>query len=46
VPGNIVVVSLKANRIKSDATLDELRQLVDFYELKTPRPKRWRRNPA
>lgn len=47
VPGNVVVVSLKANRIKSDSSLEELRQLVDFYELNMPqRPKRWRRNPA
>ena len=32
VPGNIVVVSFRANTIKSDATLAELRQVVAFYE--------------
>lgn len=47
VRGNIVVVSLKANRIKSDSSVEELRQLVDFYELNTPQPvRRWQRNPA
>jgi hypothetical protein len=29
---NIVVISYKANRIKTDATLDELKQIVSFYE--------------
>jgi hypothetical protein len=47
VRGNIVVVSLKANRMKSDGTLEDLRALVDFYELITPgHHRRWRRNPA
>ena len=32
VPGNVVVVSWRANRIKSDATLEELRQIVRFYD--------------
>ncbi len=32
VPGNVIVVSLKANRIKNDATVDELRKVVEFYE--------------
>lgn len=32
VPGNIVIVSWRANRIKSDATLAELKALVRFYE--------------
>lgn len=32
VKGNIVIVSTKANRIKSDATLDELIKLVNFYK--------------
>ena len=29
---NIVIVSTRANRIKSDATLDEIRKVADFYE--------------
>ena len=29
---NIVIVSLRANRFKSDATLEELKRLVAFYE--------------
>jgi hypothetical protein len=32
VKGNVVVVSWRANRLKSDATLDELRAIVRFYE--------------
>ena len=32
VPGNVIVVSLKANRMKSDATISELKRLVEFYE--------------
>lgn len=32
VPGNVVVVSFKANRIKSNATINELRKVVEFYE--------------
>jgi hypothetical protein len=31
VPGNIIVVSFKANRIKSDATIRELRDVASFY---------------
>jgi hypothetical protein len=31
VPGNVVVVSARANRLKSDATIEELRCLVEFY---------------
>ncbi len=31
VPGNIVVVSRRANAIKRDATLEELRRIADFY---------------
>jgi len=31
VPGNVIVISFRANRIKNDATLDELRLLVEFY---------------
>jgi hypothetical protein len=32
VAGNVVVVSLKANAMKREASLDELRRLVAFYE--------------
>lgn len=32
VPGNVVVVSWKANRIKNDGTLDDLKKIVAFYE--------------
>lgn len=32
VKGNVVIVSLKANKIKRDATPLELRQVADFYE--------------
>lgn len=32
VPGNVVVISWKANRVKSNATLNEMRQIVEFYE--------------
>lgn len=30
--GNVIVVSYRANRLKSDATLDELRRIAGFYE--------------
>ncbi len=30
-PNNIVVVSTRANKLKSDATLDEMTKLVEFY---------------
>ena len=29
---NILVVSMKANRIKTDATVEEIRKVADFYE--------------
>ena len=32
VPGNIVVVSWRANRLKNDASSSELRKLADFYQ--------------
>lgn len=32
VPGNIVIVSLRANNIKSDASLDEINALASFYK--------------
>ncbi len=31
VPGNVRVVSLKAKRVKNDATVGELRALANFY---------------
>jgi len=31
VPGNILVISARANRLKSDATLEELRAIASFY---------------
>lgn len=31
VPGNVAVVSYRANRLKSDASLDELRAITKFY---------------
>lgn len=30
-PDNIVVISQKANRLKSNATLEEMKSIVDFY---------------
>lgn len=32
VKGNVVVVSFRVNRMKSDATVQELRKITDFYE--------------
>lgn len=29
---NIIVISYRANKLKSDATLDEMRKIVAFYE--------------
>lgn len=31
VPGNVIVVSMRANRIKSDATIEELQKIARFY---------------
>lgn len=31
VPGNIIVISGRANRLKADATIDELRAIASFY---------------
>lgn len=31
VPGNIIVISNRANRLKSDATIEELRAIASFY---------------
>lgn len=30
--GNVIVVSYRANRLKSDASLDELKKITQFYE--------------
>lgn len=35
VKGNVVIISSRANRIKSDASLEELRRLVKFYSSKS-----------
>ena len=32
VKDNIIVLSMRANRIKSDATVNEIRKVADFYE--------------
>jgi len=32
VKGNVMVISFKANTIKSNATPEELRKIADFYE--------------
>ena len=32
VKGNIIVVSMRANRIKTDATVDEIRKVANFYD--------------
>jgi hypothetical protein len=32
IPGNVVIVSLKVNRIKNNATVDEIIQVADFYK--------------
>lgn len=34
VPGNVMVISWRANDLKGDATLEELKTLVRFYELR------------
>lgn len=31
VPGNIIVISNRANRLKSDASIQELRKIASFY---------------
>lgn len=32
VPGNVIVISYRANRLKSDATVDELRRVIAYME--------------
>jgi len=39
VPGNIAVISWRANRLKSDATLAELRRLADWVEERLTLPR-------
>ena len=47
VRGNVIVVSMRANRLKSDATMDELETIADFYSRYiAPSKTRRRRNPA
>lgn len=53
VPGNVVVVSLRANRAKADLSIEELQAIAEFYavSLKTSRVRHGRRtrtqkNPA
>lgn len=36
VPGNVVVISWRANSLKGDASMWELQQLVNFYSLFLP----------
>lgn len=36
VRGNVIVVSAKANRIKNDATVEEIQQVADFYRQLIP----------
>ena len=42
--GNVIVVSWRANRIKCDATVEELKAIADFYErcIITQRGSKWR----
>lgn len=51
--GNIVVISNRANRLKSDATIEEMQAMSDFYQfgihslkVATGRKPRVRKNPA
>jgi hypothetical protein len=37
VPGNVIVVSCKANRIKNDATVEEMYRVAFFYAALTAR---------
>lgn len=53
VPGNVVVVSRRANRAKSDLTIEELTAVADFYSIalrttrvRHGRPVRTRRDPS
>jgi hypothetical protein len=46
VPGNIVVISHRANRIKSDATIDELAKIVHFYAVTNLQVRRTARSTS
>ena len=46
VPGNVIVISALANRIKNNATLDQLRRVTSFCELIMPEQRPWRMNPS
>ncbi len=35
VPGNIAIISMRANRLKSDATAEELRAILDWVHVQT-----------
>lgn len=35
VPGNVAVISMRANRLKSDATAEELRAILDWIHART-----------
>lgn len=43
--GNVVVVCWRANRLKNSASIAEMRQLADFYDLVTPAAPRRVMNP-
>jgi len=36
IAGNVAVISMRANRLKSDATAEELRKLLDYVVAKHP----------
>ena len=36
VPGNVIVISNRANRLKSDASIEELRSIASFYATFAP----------
>jgi hypothetical protein len=47
VRGNVIVVSMRANRIKTDATIDELEAIASFFARHlVPSPRRKRTNPT
>lgn len=37
VPGNVIVISNRANRLKSNASIEELRKIVEFYDARKRR---------
>ena len=38
VAGNVTIISFRANRIKNDASIDEVKQVVNWLELQRPQP--------